>query len=280
MTYPFVAAAFDYGPRRVAVRAFLVHMAEGGGTVGYLAGSPARGVSVHYVIEYGGRVVQMLSEGHVSGSVNPSALRTTDDADGFYGVTAARKVMGPQWADPNPGVISVEIEGFARDGPDPKQAAALVALVDDVRSRHPGFGLLGHRDFTDQKACPGQHIAWDDLGGHGGSSPMGISVTLPAAAEIGRLAVAGGTEALRLSDGAHVTLTTASVRQAIPASLTGDHSGPGFLVDAGADELHFVRASSGAAYTPPPPPVVDCDDVVTRELAAAADRAAVAVRTR
>ena len=170
MTYPFVQAHNDYGLRKGPVRAFVIHMAEGGGTVGYLdtnGTAPPRGVSVHYVIERTGRIVQMLLETHTSGSINPQDIRTTDDADGFYGVTDAKAVMGAWWGDPNSAVISVEVEGYAATGPSPVQATALVRLVNDVRSRYPGIGLLGHRDFADYKACPGKHIDWHALGGHG-----------------------------------------------------------------------------------------------------------------
>lgn len=167
MTYPFVHARFDYGTRKAQVLAFLVHFAEGGGTVGYLANQPARGVSVHYVIEDNGRTVQMLDETHASGSVDPTKIRTTNDADGFYGVSAAVAVLGKYARDPNSAVISLEIEGFALQGPNTAQKAALVALVDDVRHRYPAIGLLGHRDFADYKPCPGRLIPWTAIGGHG-----------------------------------------------------------------------------------------------------------------
>ncbi|HKR50531.1 MAG TPA: N-acetylmuramoyl-L-alanine amidase, partial [Pseudonocardiaceae bacterium] len=68
---------------------------------------------------------------------------------------------------PNEAVITLEIEGYAKDGPNTKQHDALERLVSDVRSRYPNIGLLGHRDFQDYKACPGSHIQWDRLGGHG-----------------------------------------------------------------------------------------------------------------
>ena len=165
--YPFVHARYDYGLRKGPVKAFVVHMAEGGNTVAYLANNPPRGVSVHYVIERDGRIVQMLLETHASGSINPTELRTTDDVDGFYGATAAKAVMDDWWRDPNSAVISLEIEGFASAGPNSAQNASLTALVNDVRTRYPAMGLLGHRDFTSTKACPGKLIHWSELGGHG-----------------------------------------------------------------------------------------------------------------
>lgn len=171
MAYRFVQAHHDYGMRIGPVRAFVVHMAEGGGTVGYLSREQSRGVSVHYVIEYSGRIVQMLREDHASGSINPNDLRTTDDpAPSPFGATVRRRVMGDWDRDPNSAVISLEIEGFAAAGPNVDQLQALGRLVDDVRSRFPTMGLLGHRDFADYKACPGRRIPWTILGGHGPAS--------------------------------------------------------------------------------------------------------------
>ena len=110
MAYSFVPSYFDYGPRNAAIKPLTinVHMAEGGGTVGFLSRKNPNGVSVHYVIEYSGRIVQMLHESHVNGSINPRDIRTTDDPPyNFrgewitYGVTAAKKALGQWWDDPN-----------------------------------------------------------------------------------------------------------------------------------------------------------------------------------
>lgn len=166
MSFPFRQARFDYGPRRGPALAFVVHMAEGGGTVDYLAGEPARGVSVHYVVEYGGRVVQMLSLEHAAGSINPASLRTTDDANGLYGARFARAALGRWASDPNAATISCELEGFARDGPNPKQLAGLRAIRAELVDRYPGIVNLGHRDFQDYKPCPGTHVPWNEIGGH------------------------------------------------------------------------------------------------------------------
>lgn len=168
MTYPFVPAAAQYGPRKGPVKAFVVHMAEGGGTVGFLSRPNPRNVSVHYVIERTGRIVQMVRESEATGSINPNDLRTTDDPSTF-GATVRKAVMGEWDRDPNSAAITVEVEGFAADGPNPAQQVALRALVSDVRSRFPTMGLLGHRDFQDYKACPGTRINWSELGGHGPS---------------------------------------------------------------------------------------------------------------
>jgi hypothetical protein len=163
-------------------------MAEGGGTVGYLAKRNPNGVSVHYVVEYGGRVVRMLDESHINGSINPRDIRTTDDPPYtylgdtvVYGDSAARAALGIWWDDPNRATIGIEVEGFAKDGPNAKQTNSLVALVRDIRTRHPRAGLLGHRDFADYKACPGKRVNWAALGGHGEAASTGGDMAIDAA---------------------------------------------------------------------------------------------------
>ena len=166
--YPFIQAANDYGPRRGPVLALVVHMAEGGGTVVYLSRPNPRGVSVHYVIERSGRIVQMLREDRAAGSLNPAKIRTTE-GPAPYGASVARPVMGTWWKNPNAATLSLEIEGFARVGPNVAQAASLRSLVADLRTRYPRIALLAHRDFASYKACPGVLIDWAGLGGHGPS---------------------------------------------------------------------------------------------------------------
>lgn len=172
MAYLRVPSATDLGPAKGPRLAMVWHMAEGGGTVGYLSRPNPNGVSVHFVIEYSGRIVQMLDLDHMHSSIRTSDIRTTDDPDGFYGATAARAVMG-EWADtrktlgPNHASIGVEMEGFADSGPRSAQIVAMGDLYDDMVHRYPGIRSLGHRDFADYKACPGKHIPWTMVGGHG-----------------------------------------------------------------------------------------------------------------
>jgi hypothetical protein len=294
VAYPFVQAANDYGPMPAGARALIVHMAEGGGTVGFLAHENTRGVSVHFVIEYSGRIVQMLKLDHAAGSINPRDIRTTDDPDGFYGATAAAAVMRDYHQNPNAASWSVEIEGFAKDGPNAAQGDALVALVLDLDGR-ASIGLLGHRDFADYKPCPGKLIPWAHLGGHG------INGDAPGTGGDMRFVNANGatvstTRRLSVSAGSAWSYLDGSAGGKMPATTTLPWVGKG---DSDATE-HVVLLATGTPYPDgvqrptlvlvrstnspvdivPPGPVVDCDDVVTTELDAAAIRAADAVKNR
>jgi hypothetical protein len=172
VAYPFVAAPDNWPRGGVPVKAIVIHHAEGGGTVSWLTRDD--GNSSHYVVEYTGRVVQMVLEDRAAGSINPTLVRTDDDPPFIfegesvtYGVTANKAALGDDWHNPNAAVIAIEVEGFAKDGPNANQRTALRSLVVDIRSRHPGVAALGHRDFQSYKACPGRKVPWLDYGGHG-----------------------------------------------------------------------------------------------------------------
>jgi hypothetical protein len=248
MSYPFVQAANDYGPRKGPVRAFVVHMAEGGGTVGFLSRPNTRGVSVHYVIEYSGRIVQMLREDRASGSINPRDLRKTEGPDP-YGATVRKAVMGSWDLDPNSAVISLEIEGFAAAGPNDPQMAALWHLVDDVRSRYPTMGLLGHRDFQDYKACPGGHIPWSILGGHGLAGEAMVNFTAPIDEVGGTITTKTATAVIPIEGGTRPTLKAGVTRPAIGVFTLDDlDDRPSYLMLVGV-QLCFVAASA-VTFTP------------------------------
>jgi N-acetyl-anhydromuramyl-L-alanine amidase AmpD len=174
--YPFVSSAHDLGPAAGPRLGVVWHMAEGGGTVAYLHKPNPNGVSVHFVVEYTGRIVQMLALGHMHSSIRTSEIRRTNDTpytEGdelvMYGRAAALAALG-KWSDishgtlgPNHATIAVEVEGFAVEGPNDRQAIAIEALAQDLELP----SSLGHRDFAAYKACPGHHFPWPAIGGHG-----------------------------------------------------------------------------------------------------------------
>ena len=165
----FVVAPDHWSRNGAGIRAIVCHMAEGGGTVPWLTRND--GNSAHYVVEYRGRVVQMVAESRAAGSMNPNLTRTTDDAP--YTFEGERVVYGRTAlnaagiaSDPNRYAIAIEVEGYAADGPNAAQRAQLAHLIADIRRRRGALPVLGHRDQQRYKACPGKKFPWADYGGH------------------------------------------------------------------------------------------------------------------
>lgn len=157
--------------KRSEVRGFMVHMAEGNNVAAYLSRNPRRNVSVQYTVERDGEIVAMVPELRVAGSLNPAALRKGDDKGGYYGRSHLDFALGKGVTDPNRYVIAVEVAGRHKDGPNDRQADALVRLFRDCRARYPRIVPLGHRDQQDVKPCPGRTAAirraFARMGGHG-----------------------------------------------------------------------------------------------------------------
>lgn len=258
MTYPFVQAFHDLGKARGPRLAFVVHMAEGGGTVGFLSRRNPNGVSVHYVIERSGRIVQMLREDHMHSSIRSSDIRQTDDADGFYGKTPRTAVMGG-WGDikttqgPNHASIAVEVEGFAKDGPNADQTASLARLYADLQTRYPGIRSLGHRDFADYKACPGRKVAWDLIGGHGPAETPdmpGLSTTPGAQLVTGTSRLVKGTEVIAVSDSRRIVLSQDAVRPATGPFVADALKLPGYFVNVDGTTCWVRRTQANFAPGP------------------------------
>jgi hypothetical protein len=175
MSYPFVQAMYFTAGAMTQPRAVVIHMAEGGGTVSWLT-HPTNNNSSHFVVEYSGRIVQMVRDSDASHSlhVDPRSDWPGTGDYGTFGFGYVKQLLGAGASDPNRYIFAVEVEGYAANGPNDAQVAALGRLIADLRSRYPSIkGLLGHRDFQDYKPCPGGRIPWEVLGGHGvfGSTP-------------------------------------------------------------------------------------------------------------
>jgi N-acetylmuramoyl-L-alanine amidase-like protein len=258
MSYPFVAAPDNWSRGDTPVRAIVIHMAEGGGTVSWLTHDD--GNSSHYVVEYSGRIVQMVREDRAAGSINPTELRRTDDPaytfEGervVYGYSAAKKVLGSYWSNPNAAVIAIETEGFATDGPNVKQRAALKALVADIRTRYP-VPTLGHRDFQSYKRCPGKFIPWPDYGGHAvdpEDSMALVKYTAPVTEVGGTITTIAAAQAIPLSGevGERLPLAAGITRPAIGVFTLDDLADrPAYLMLVGS-RLAFV-VQSAVTFTP------------------------------
>jgi hypothetical protein len=261
MSYPFVAAYAKYGTRKGPIKAFVVHMAEGCGTFGFLSRPNERGVSVHYVIEYTGRIVQMVRESEATGSINPNDLRTTDDA-AVFGATVGKAVMGDWWKDPNSATITCEIEGFAAAGPNAAQHGSLKTLVKDVRSRFPTMGLLGHRDFQDYKPCPGKLIHWSELGGHGPAQQETDVTRAPITDQTPKMVTANDGHTWRDLDG---TTVLAKDRPALVARLSPYGINGGLRAIYSTLAGHPIVIIDPATTTDLPVVTPNCDAAVKAE---------------
>ncbi len=311
MAYPFVQARYYTPAGLVEPRAIVLHMAEGGGTVVWLT-HPTNDNSSHFVVEYSGRVVQMVREADADHSLHvdrPYGPPGGDDC-GVFSLDVARELLGSGILDPNAYLFSVEMEGFAATGPNTAQVAGLRALIADLSRRHPTIrGLLGHRDFMDYKACPGCHVF--DRFGHGAFISAGPIAPAPEADmpglslrftdhAPGTVRVVGDDHAIiRVDTGQYVPVPAGQVREVVArvvltvaagtkpagtrAYLVGNE--PGRLPDLSvaailleADGAFTPAPAPLPAPAPAPVPVPDCGPAIeaaTVALRDARDRAIV-----
>lgn len=277
MSYPFVkAGAPSYGIRKGPALGLLYHMAEGGNTVAYLSHSGVpRGVSVHAVCDYSGRVTQMLNWEMASGSLNP---RDTSSDKPYFGHSHLVDVLGLYWNDPNSAVLSMEIEGFASRGPNPAQIDGAVAWGEDMKARFSALrGALGHADQTNTKACPGtstnMRLVFEGVGGHGLWHPQGGTQQPPVLEEPvstfkpapGRFAVPVGTPIFDAPNGKAISTVQANSAY-VNGMLTvlGGISGWRVCV-VNSLTAAWVAADKGQDFPPVVPAAPDCTNAVAAE---------------
>jgi len=269
MTYPYVQAKWFTPGAITQYRAIVVHMAEGGGTVNWLT-HPTSDVSASHVIEYSGRIVQMVKDGDASHCQHVSPEPYTSENHGIYSSLTGRAVLGADgWADVNRYVFAVEIEGFRVKGPNDAQKVALKALVTDLRGRFPSIrGLLGHRDVQD-KSCPGALIPWAEIGGHGMFEEDEVQIT-KTIRERWHPTVTGTTSngVLRATPdrGApivdRIPATSQIITVAEVRTVAGTDGNWRLVETADLSTLYALRAdwiSDGLAPVPPP---IDCAPLV------------------
>ena len=140
------------------------HIAEGKDVAQYLSPRPGPGRVGPLHVEQttdrwaDGEVVRCLPEDRISRLHRPRTIRRTDDPGGTYGASHAKAACGRYWPDTSPNVlvISIEVAGFAKEGPTEAQQRSMVALWDELKARYPKVVPLGHRDWQDVKPCPGK----------------------------------------------------------------------------------------------------------------------------
>lgn len=98
------------------------------------------GIGYHYVIQADGSIYRGRPEGKVGAHAYQDAKHEAN-SDG----------------------IGICIVGNFETGvPTEAQLASTVDLVRDIRTRHPGISVIGHRDVM-ATACPGRNFPWVEL---------------------------------------------------------------------------------------------------------------------
>lgn len=127
----------------------VIHVTEGDArSVRAWFHDPAASVSAHYMVQKNGDVVHFVHESDTAWAngrvVRPTAQLVLDRAD----------------ANPNWWTISIEHEGDGLHELTDIQRAASLALMQDIRTRHPRITfdrkhILGHHEIYAPKSCPG-----------------------------------------------------------------------------------------------------------------------------
>ncbi len=248
-------------------------------------------VSVHYTVEQesdrwqDGEVVRCLAEDRISGSINPRTIRRGDDSDGCYGASHAKAALGTYWPETSPNclVISVEVAGFAKDGPTEAQQRSMVALWDELRGRYPRVIPLGHRDWQDVKACPGRtaamKAAFAAMGGHGTSYSEVRDVSTRDYASGRICTVRDGARLYDYPGGLAIGTVDAPLdRDFLGSDRSGEYVLIGSVLD-GKPRTAWVKAKAVSDIRSAPVPSPDCSDAVAAERERIATAVLAVIRT-
>lgn len=131
------------------VDTIVIHVTEGDArSVRAWFHDPASEVSAHYMVQKNGDVVHFVHE------------YDTAWGNGRVDHPTAQVVLERAGSNPNWWTISIEHEGSGKEELTPIQRAASLALIQDIRSRHPRIlfdrkHILGHHEIYSLKPCPG-----------------------------------------------------------------------------------------------------------------------------
>lgn len=144
-------------------------------------------------------------------------------------------------------------EGAILDPMAPMESAPVPCPLADV------LAFASSRSVTDLRyVTRNEFAAQGGIGG--GIDIMGLSLTLPAPAVAGTLAIPAGCDSIRVSDATHYKVPAAVARPAVACALTAPSGAEsGWAVDLDGDTLHFIRVSDvpAGAFKPnalPPAP--------------------------
>jgi hypothetical protein len=189
---------------------------------------------------------------------------------GHDGVNA-KAALGSYWPETSPNclVISVEVAGFAGEGPTEAQQRSMVALWDELKARYPNAIPLGHRDWQNVKPCPGRtaamKAAFAAMGGHGtGYSEVRDVSTRDYVS--GRVCTVRDDAKLFDHPGGLPigTVDRPLERDYLGTDRSGDYALVGSLLD-GRPRTAWVRMKAVSDIRHAPVPSPDCSDAVAAE---------------
>lgn len=222
---------------------------------GYANRAGSDGPSAHLYIARDGWAIEAIDNRYAAWS-NGDVLVPNTDNPGIRRVLALRS----RGLNANEGYWE-EWENIGHPSGYRINDAQMATMAARLRALSAAKGLPinretvhGHWEINgiDRKLCPdGDHedflnrliaLAKDDM--------AGLESTLRSPLETGSLTIAQGTDAIRLSTGAHYTVPAAVIRPAVTAQLAGAQGEEGYYVDLDGDVTHFIRKSQPVVFTP------------------------------